>query len=219
MIEEITTSSSVMLLVFFSALSGLFIAIFTDHLQSIAKYKGAKRNSIASGYNRAMKIMVFNRVGAVLYFLFLSFSIDNGVGTDQLKFGLGAISIICAVPVLLTFLQLDRSSFFDGAGDKKKNKYPIRIMFATFIATSFNNLGLTIPWITASIFPDFRLTLVNTSFLFNTIFTIINVFYIEQKLATIIDTNHSSLEDFTSGLIFARAAALAFTGCGLLVFV
>jgi hypothetical protein len=219
MTAEIATSSVIMPLVYFSALLGLFIAIFTDHLQTIAKYRGAKRDSIASGYNQAMKIMVLNRIGAVLYFLFLSFSIDNGVDTNELKFGLGAVSVICAVPVLLTFLLLDRKLPVNNIYRVINLKnYPFKIMMAVFIATIFNILGLTIPWIAASIFPDLRLTLANTSFLFNTIFTVINVFYIEQKLASIIDTSHGSLENFTSGLIIARAGALAVAGSSLLVF-
>lgn len=219
MTSEIATSSIILSSIYFSALLGLLIAVFTDHLQTVAKYRGAKRNKIASGYNQAMKIMVLNRIGAVLYFLFLSFSIDNGVDTVQLKFGLGAVSVICAVPVLLTFLLLDRKLPENNIGGAINFKnYPFKIMVAAFIATTFNNLGLTIPWIAASIFPDFRLTLANTSFLFNTIFTVINVFYIEQKLASIIDANHVDLENFTSGLIIARAGALAVTGISILVF-
>jgi hypothetical protein len=96
--------------------------------------------------------------------------------------------------------------------------WPKPIVVAAFLATILNLLGLTLPWVAAATFPEHRLTLANTSFLFNTVFTIINVFLIEHRFARLIDAEAVKIHGFVAGVIMARLLAIFIVGIGLVLF-
>lgn len=212
-------SSLVLNLLFSAALFGLAVAIFSDHLQIIAKYQGALRLRVAAGYNLAMKVMVLNRVGAVLYFLLLSFNIDNGLSPHKLKLGLGFLIISVSIPTvgLIVWLQKRISSSGASLNVLDSTQWPKAIVVASFFATVLNLLGLTLPWVAATNYPELRLTLANTSFLFNTAFTVINVFYIEHRFAQLVDAEAVQIHSFVAGVVAARLLAFITVGIGLLL--
>ena len=203
------------------ALAGLVFAIFADHLQIIAKYMGSQTKRIAGGYNLAMKVMVANRLGAVLYFLLIGFSIDNGLASSTLAIGLSLAIASLVLPTIGILIWLQRRLNAERTGFRvfDLSAWPRTIVFATFMATVLNLLGLTVPWIASATFPELRLTLANTSFLFNTLFTVINVFYIEHKLAQIVDEATEEIHGFVVGVIFARLMAFLAAVIALLAFV
>lgn len=213
-------SPLMMNVLFLISLSGLSLTIFADHLQLLAKYFGAIRQHVAGGYNLAMKVMVLNRIGAVLYFLLLSFNIEQGLSPQKLILGIIGVSIFVAIPTigLMIWLQRAMSAVRPGARVLGVSAWHKKVFYATLLATTFNLLGLTAPWVASATFPELRLTLANTSFLFNTIFTVINVFYIEHKLAHLIDRNIDQIHGLVSGIIFARLIAFFLFAIGWMFF-
>jgi hypothetical protein len=217
MLEYIIPSLDVLYVV---ALFGLAFAVFSDHLQIIAKYQGTLNLRVAAGYNLAMKVMVVNRIGAVLYFLLISFNIDNGLSHGKLSMGLG-LAVLSVVPPtmgLMIWLQKRIDSIDAGVRVLDVAHWPKPIVLAAFLATMFNLLGLTLPWVASAAFPEQRLTLANTSFLFNTVFTVINVFFIEHRFARLIDSEEVKIHGFVAGVIMARLLAFFMVGIGLVLF-
>lgn len=199
------------------ALIGLAICIFADQMQTFAKYRGALANTIAGGYNRAMKIMVVNRIGAVLYNLTNAYNVDHGLPPSLLSRGLGLTIFLMGIAALLLlvwmYVDVRRTHPTIELFDVKR--WPLALITATFFATAFNLLGLTIPWVAAASMPEMRLTLANTSFLFNTIFTVINVFYIEHLFARLADKRDSNIHQFVAAVIAARLLAFILVGAVL----
>lgn len=216
MMEQLTSPG--LLRVFFGlALCGLALAILTDHLQLLAKYRGALRQRVAYGYNLAMKVMVANRLGAVLYFLLVAFCIDNGLAPETLATAYAIAVALMAVPTLGLLVGLQRRLTGAGAGLRvlDTGHWPWPIVIASFVATAFNLLGLTLPWLAAATYPEWRLTLANTSFLFNTLFTVLNVFYVEHRFAELIDAGQPEVHGFVAGVMMARLAAFLAVGVGI----
>lgn len=206
------TSSTALGVVFALSIVGLAFAVLADHFQTLAKYKGVLNKRVAGGYNSAMKVMVINRLGAVLYFLLLAFSIDNGLSAEKLNIALAVTVASLAVPTLFLMLWLQKRL---GQRVWDTSIWPKRIVIAAFFATTLNLLGLTVPWVLAAHHPELRLTLANTSFLFNTLFTVVNVFYIEHHFARIVDSEKRQLHAFVSGVMAARLFAFLVVGLGL----
>lgn len=221
MIPSILTSESFLTASFVIALAGLTLAILADHLQTLAKYQGALKQRVAGGYNLAMKVMVVNRVGAVLYFLLIAFNIDSGLSAQRLTIGLMTTVFLLVIPTIFFLVRLQKMFDILGNGGRVLNvsEWPKPIMIATFFATATNILGLTVPWIASASYPEFRLTLANTSFLFNTIFTVIHVFYIEHRLALLIDKDEAQVHGFVAGVMVARLLAFLAVGSALGVMV
>jgi len=196
------------------ALLGLIFAILSDHLQIVAKYQGAMRQKIAGGYNLAMKIMVLNRIGAALYFLIIAFNIDRGLSARTLTLGLSTAILFVSVPTtyILIFLQKRVNRVMSDVQIFDHSMWPKGILLAVFLATSCNLLGLTVPWIAGAAYPQLRLTLSNTSVLFNAVFTAVNVFYIEHKFAALVDEGNQDLHGFVAGVMIARLAAFLVVG-------
>lgn len=196
------------------------IAVLADHLQTLAKYVRIKRCEIAGGYNLAMKVMVLNRVGAVMFFMLIALNIDQGISPEVLSRGLSVALLLCLIPTVWAILWL--SSFFSKQGSGSRvldyRSWPIDIFLATFFATILNLYGLTVPWIAGAMFPDLRLTLTNSSFLFNTTFTVVNVFLIEHRFAKIVDANSEELDTFVSCVTLARLFSFIFVSVTLLTF-
>lgn len=200
--------------------TGLMIAVLADHLQTLAKYVRIKEREIAGGYNLAMKVMVLNRVGAVMFFMLVALNIDRGLSSRVLSHGLSITLLFCLVPTIWAIFWL--SSFFAKHSLKLHvldySSWPIDIFLATFFATALNLYGLTIPWIAGAMYPDLRLTLTNSSFLFNTTFTVVNVFFIEHRFAKIVDAESEKLDAFVTCVTFARLFSFMFVAATLLAF-
>lgn len=191
---------------------GFFLAVATDQAQILAKHAGSMSGSVARGYNRAMKIMVINRLGAVLYFLLAAFSIDLGLNAQRLAMGL--ISAMALLAVFTTFIIREfHKSYLPGVSAffaiRSVDQKELYIGIAAVLANIFNLMGLSVPLLLSAEFPKYRLSVANTGFLFNTIFTVINVFYIESYLAKMIDEKSFKMSAFVSFLLLARLIAYA----------
>lgn len=196
---------------------GLIFAMFTEQLQLIAKYHGAVKNAVAVGYNNAMKIMVANRLGGVSYFLFMALAIDLGTQPGTVSFFCGVSAIVLAVLSGSVFIRLADNKTTVRSDWGLIGRKGCHVVALSFVATVFNVLGLTIPMILSAWVPEFRLTLANTGFFFNIIFTIVNVFIVENHIAKLIDIEAQYLKEFTRLIFASRFAAALLTGLGLLL--
>lgn len=214
---EFLKSNAALDVLFVVALAGLVLAVLSDHLQILAKYQGAVNQRVAGGYNLAMKIMVINRFGAVIYFMLIAFNIDNGLSHATLAIGLAIAVGSLVFPTLTLLFWLQHRSEVRGSLLVRLDarNCPKIITIASFLATSFNLLGLTIPWIAGAAYPDFRLTLANSSFVFNTVYSIINIFYIEHAFARLVDSKSTEIRGFVAGVMIARLVAFLTVGIAL----
>ncbi|WP_371396499.1 hypothetical protein [Fretibacter rubidus] len=216
--------SSNLTIVVFIAACGLFLAVIMEQLQILAKYDGAMKAKVASGYNSAMKIMVINRLGAVLYFVFVAFAIDTGISPQRLSsFFIGTICALAVVnigvfSVYFRRFKTELTAEVRSAGRVEHKRQEDLLALCVFAATMLNLLGLTIPLLLSAKFPDYRMTLSNTGFLFNTLFTIINVFIIENYLAKLIDKKDDRLHRIVVSILGIRILGQA-GAIGLLMLV
>lgn len=199
---------------FVVSLLGLGIILLSDNLQTLAKYRGAIKQRVAGGYNLAMKVMVLNRIGAVIFFLSIALNIDHGISSDSMIDGFAIAFVISCLPAgfLIYRISLDKIGAISVSDVLEIKKWPITIAVATFGATLFNLMGITLPLIAGATFPDYRLTLANTSFVFNTVYTVINVFYIEDKFAKLVDSGTGNMRAVVACMIFSRMVAFFVSG-------
>lgn len=184
----------------------LLVAQFLEHCQIYVKSNSSFKGTIAKGYNDAMKIMVVNRLFIVSYYFIFGFLIDYGVDFSEFFY-----------PLLLSLLLLAVSNTYLSARYRRKIRSssksanllpPIlnKLSMTNAAATYFNLLGIVIPLLVASLLPEYRLTLSNSSFLFNTVFVLLNVFIIENRLADIYD-NKGDIVGVTYSIIAVRTVA------------
>ena len=177
------------LLVF--AVLGMWISITTEVGQIIQKMKGGISKQVATGYSSAMKLMVVNRFGTISFLLATGLLIDQGATPNEvIKIALIAVLGVVFITSGLNYYvyRLSLNSVFMELDSQIESSRGSKLVFATaYFATILNISGLVVPLAFASQYPEYRLTLANTGFLFNTAFTLINVFVIEAVLAGKID--------------------------------
>jgi len=204
-----------------AACAGLWLSLSTEQSQIVAKTKNALAGRIATGYMRAMQIMILNRLGTIIYTLCLSLSIEIGISNQKLL--MVSMFSCCGVFIYNLFLLLRRRNIlkFNGSeADYSISKIlfhqKIYILLAVYSATLLNVLGLTIPMLLSNSIPDYRLTLSNTGFLLNTGFTLVNVLIIERNFARLIDVRaHGDTYIFVTSVFTMRLTAL-FTALAVL---
>lgn len=200
---------------------GLCISLCTEQSQIVAKTRGAFAGHIATGYMSAMRIMIFNRAGTILYMFFIALCIDTGITNHTLLLIAIASSIgVMGYNIFLVFNRAQVLSYTaDMGGEKIVNILFARDRlqtFASFIATFCNILGLTLPFLLSNSFPEYRLTMANTGFLLNVIFTLINVMILETRYAYLLDHDtKASTYFFVVKIFIARTFA---TLCAIIVF-
>ena len=199
---------------FLIACGGLLAACLFEQTQLLAKYWGARAGAVATGYNNAMKLMVANRVGAVTYLFFVALAIDIGTEPDTIRISLASTIVLVGLTNLVLLvvhkraLQPDQSSsarrLFSVAAFKRGQYVAL---FGAAASSLFNFSGLTIPMIWSASYPELRLTLANTGFIFNSIFTFINVFLVENEIAKLIDRDDAAIRPMVSYILLARFIA------------
>lgn len=172
------------LLVFIAC--GFFLLHAAENYQIFARVSGYKRGRIAGGYQSAMEGMLINRVGAVVFHLVTSFYVENGgYVTDFL------LSIVICSFLLLVFnvflLNKIISNTKNELSSMPKTRRDKTLITASYIAPIFILFGLSIPYALGMVFYDYRLTLANTGFLFNTFFTLVTVLIIDKRISAAID--------------------------------
>ena len=188
------------------AVLGLTTAVILDQLQVVAKVQGAAKSKIASGYHNAMKLLVLNRVGAVFYFTSIAIIIETKHGAETVQ-----SVMFYALLLIVLFLTF-------GLGFYRRKKILTlklrmsRLTAASMVANFCNLIGLTVPWLLGSYFMEYRLMLANTSFIVNSLYTVINVLYLEKILADAIDESPEDVSVVAGELVIGRLFA-AFVCC------
>ena len=194
---------------------GLALCIMVEQSQLLLKYAGALQAKVAGGYNNAMKIMVLNRFGAVLYFFIIAIVIDVGMPASTIAIGFVVAIISVGLFDLVVFIRVasQESLIFAQLFATERSGFPI-LMAA--VASVFGILGLTLPMLLSAQNPELRLTMANTGFLLNSIFTILTVFFVESYFANLIDrgSDREQIARFVAAVFLTRLAsaliALAF---------
>jgi len=159
--------------------------------------------------------MVINRAAIVVFYACISFSIDSGVETKTLLWAfIAGLSAFILSSTILSWVFARRDLNIPSA--PWPNKKEAWLTFGNVLACSCHLLGLAIPFILGTIFFDYRLTLANFSFIFNTTYVLITVFLIENKLAKLIDQNSDRLAGYTFMIMAARIPSAFIVLIGLL---
>lgn len=180
-----------------SLVIGLSLATLVDCAQLFVKTNSISTSLIASSYNNAMKIMLLNRLGAILFVTSASILIDNDIS------GLGLIQLYFT-PIILILISYLVIIY-------KRRLFVIRINFLYTLMYVLNLLSLMLPYYLAANSQSWALTLSNSGFLLNTIVTFINLFVVEKKLASILDSQSRQLvRPFESEIMCSRVVAAMF---------
>lgn len=214
-----------MLLAAICAGVGLFVTLAFEIIQIFPKVAGAivGRNSL--GANSALRLLIFNRAGAALFFPSFGFLVDSGWGFSALTL----LSILALVSFSVFVMSLNvffdrylqifaRLFFADGArasisveelageGDSPARLGHVDAFWFSALAGFFGCLGLTLPMLVGSLFPEYRLTLANTGFVFNSVFSVLTVFVIDRRLSEYCDQRSSELPSFSRATLIGRFA-------------
>lgn len=201
---------------------GLVISLCMEQSQIVAKTRGAVAGKIATGYMSAMKIMIVNRMGTIIYMFFLSLSIDIGITNRTLL----TVAILSCLGVLVynIFLVTHRTRILlvtKPAPNERVWNFLVqggcRYSIASYGATLCNILGLTLPLLLANTFPNYRLSMANTGFLLNVFFTLINVLILETRYAEILDRGSRRRAYIFSVKIFVTRALATVTAIVALI--
>lgn len=195
---------------------GLFLAVTIEQAQLLAKFLGARRARVAGGYNTAMKIMVVNRLGTVLFFLFIALAVDLGAQPAVIARFFAAAALAIALGNIAVVGWLWRRSHIAGLADVLSD-VPLVPVGGALVAGLFGLLGLTLPMLLSASNPALRLTLANTGFILNSVFTIITVFLVENHVAALIDRGDHGLGRFVVQVYVMRTLS-ALLAAALLVF-
>jgi hypothetical protein len=183
-------------ILYLCVISGLCIAITFEVFQIPIKVAGSfcKMNALASNFS--LKSLFINRIGATLYFPSIAYLIENGHKIPSIATLILSATLLNILICVLGFiffrqlisylcLKLFHSDVCISSFNVRCNEM---ILFAA-LASFFGLLGLTIPYFLSIFFFEYRLTLSNFSFVFNSIFTIITVFLIDRNLSELLDSN------------------------------
>tara|TARA_B110000879_G_scaffold203935_1_gene282152 strand:+ start:627 stop:1307 length:681 start_codon:yes stop_codon:yes gene_type:complete len=165
---------------------GFFLLHAAENNQLVARISGYSRGKVAGGYQSAMEGMLINRVGAVLYHLVTSFYVENGGHVTAFLASILVCSFLLLVfnIFLLNKLTSNTTNEISEMHEPGRNKL---LITASYIAPIFILFGLSIPYALGMIFFDYRLTLANTGFLFNSFFTLVTVIVIDKRISAAID--------------------------------
>jgi hypothetical protein len=165
---------------------GFFLLHAAENNQLVARVSGYRRGKIAGGYQSAMEGMLISRVGAVLYHLLTSFYVENGGHVTAFLASILVCSFCLLVfnIFLLNKLMSNTTNEISEMFKLNRNK---SLITASFIAPIFILFGLSIPYALGMVFFDYRLTLANTGFLFNSFFTLVTVIVIDKRISAAID--------------------------------
>ena len=201
---------------------GFIFAFFIDHIPLSLRIIGAKVGAFPLGTLRSTQIMVLNRFGAAFFFTSAGFLVDIGFSPERF---LALFSLAWALVGFLSLLYI-RSwttvyklmAFYvfgseHAVSETRVIKFTFRYVLINY-PFLFNLIGITIPVISASFFPDFRGTLLQIGFLFNCIATLLVVFVVEPKfIGHILNDEAGLADDYHQRLITSKALLLLSMSC------
>jgi hypothetical protein len=201
---------------------GFVFAFFIDHIPLSLRVVGFKLDAFPLSTLRSSQIMILNRFGAAFFFTSAGFLVDIGISPERF---LALFSLAWALVGFLSLLYIRcwrtiyKFTAFYAFGNK--NAVPdTRVIKFTFrdvlinYPFLFNLIGISIPVIAASYFPDFRGTLLQIGFLFNSIATLLVVFVVEPKFIGHISNDEAGLADeYHQRLLTSKALLLLSMSC------
>lgn len=199
-------------------LLGFFLANAADQYQIYARTIGAVNGTIARGYQSAMETMLINRVGAAIYFFSTSFYLesDGKVHPYLITISFGLLFLfffnLHTINSLKNLNKVNKHLNREEESNNNIQQVPHFLKAAAFFATLFSILGLTLPYIAGMFFPEYRLTLANSGFIFNSIFTLVTTLIIDKNIAIMIDSGNSMLIRTASSVIIFKSFALLSMG-------
>ena len=127
-------------------------------------------------YNSAMKLMLINRAGTIVFIMGCSIIVDQGIPKEKFSgfFILPLVIIIVGYFVIALRLNLQIIN-------------PNKIQVIYLLVYVLNLIALSGPYIIAAERQSYKVTLSNTGFLINTIVTILSIYIIEENIAKYVD--------------------------------
>jgi len=186
--------------------TGFFLADAAGQAQIFVRVRGVNLGRIAMGFQWSTEVLLVNRFGAALYFFMLALYIESG-GTIERLFLLVSLGLALVITFNMWMITklLSSLNFSDlGVTLRAENS----TLAAAFVATLFSILGLTVPYFSGIFYPEYRLTLANSSFLLNTFFSILIVFVVDKRVAVYIDSSNKRLGPLASLVIIFKTLGL-----------
>lgn len=188
-------------------------------------------NNIGHFISKSNILLYLGRFFAILSQLLVSLFIDNGVGTAfviTIYFSASIFSVAVhyiiffnltvrnkLISVLLFILRLPKNSLIDATLVATNDK---KLILATTIVTSIFVLGMTLPMVLASMYPDLRLTMSNLGSGVNFFGMLLLLSYLDPILYRELDRGHLVLkiDSYISGKIIAYIVSSSLLGLFLL---
>jgi hypothetical protein len=176
------------------AVIALVVIYVIETTATVSRGIGIFLNSPAEFNHASMVMMLGNRIFVAFVMLSLGFFVDSGANSEILISIFLLFTIIYSLVIFLV-LRLSRKIPFylyrlckiihdiDLGKIKEFNSESGRIDMKSAIATFFFIAGISLPSIFATNFIEYRATLMQTGFIFNSIGSFINVMMVEKVLA------------------------------------
>ena len=200
---------------------GYLIAFFIDHLPLSLRSAGKILDVFPLSTLRATQIMMANRLGAVLFFTSSGFLVDIGSTMEDflLLFSLSwlFLGLLSLIYILLwksffVFISKYLLAINEPIAQVKSLNFSLKYTFTNY-PFIFNTLGVSIPIISASLFPEFRASLLQIGFAFNSIASLLLIFVIEPKFVSHISNDEPQKADkFHQELIYSKSIILFLSG-------
>ncbi|TVZ38653.1 hypothetical protein P886_3027 [Alteromonadaceae bacterium 2753L.S.0a.02] len=204
---------------------GFFLALFVESLTLFLRVAGAENGLNAYASYLILLFMLVNRVGASVMFPCSGALTDLGVSIKfvAMVFSLAIILTAAGLSLLILYrkavVKLLSRIFPDEFPHRvisPENNHPTGIrlvMFSAFIFT-FNLLGIVVPVMGAIWFNEYRASIIQTGFLFNSIGTIFNTIYLEKRVAICAERSPKMLLTVVNTIVWGKLLALLlFAGC------
>lgn len=216
----------------------IIILIFIQNIVEISsvvfRLLGSLNQTAMIGQHVSVTIMLLNRVAAAFLLLFLGFMVDLGGKGFYLSFSyflaaglmtlfLFKISVsgrffyhMFSLTIKLIHKDITVRSIEDFYKNRPKFNFKLSIDFHTIFVGFVYYVGFLLPSIFASLYPEFRATLMQSAFLLNGIASVVSVMTIEKRMASVAESQnefdiHQIILEFTiSRAIGFLLAALLF---------
>jgi hypothetical protein len=160
-------------------------------------------------------VMLGTRVGASLYFPAGAFLVDSG---SNYIFILTIFIISTLLISCLFYFMSNKTSFIVKFFSKKffendvfiPSNFYNKLKLIHTLPIFFNGLAVVAPLCIATLFPDYRATIIQMGFVINSIGTIMNVFIIEKHIAQSLQSSIELGSSAIKQILRARAIGLLF---------
>jgi hypothetical protein len=168
--------------------------------------------------------MLVNRFGIALSMPFFGLMIDLGVPTDRIVLLFSAAFFVAFTAIELAVVHSEASDigthrlmryvFSVDLPSDKPQKAKLKLTFKGLLVGTLNAAGLSLPAISASLFPDYSTFLIQTGFLINSVAAILNVLLIDVSNTK--SLNSEAASSTTLNNIYSKA--VAYLGAAAILF-